>query len=38
MTPDPAYLTFEDESLNHLITEPNNGVRQFYALEITMPE
>lgn len=38
MTPDPAYLTFEEESLNHLITEPNNGVRQFYALEITMPE
>lgn len=38
MTPDPGYFTVDAESLNHLITEPQSGERQFYALEIAMPE
>lgn len=38
MTPDTGYFTVDQESLNQLITVPQNGERQFFALEIAMPE
>ena len=38
MTPDAGYFTVDQESLNQLMTVPRNGERQFFALEIAMPE
>lgn len=38
LTPDASYLTVAEDNLNFSLTEPQNGSRQFYALEIALPE
>lgn len=38
LAPDGGFFTVTEETLNHTIIKPHDGARQFYALEIALPE
>ncbi len=38
LSPDPEYFTVPSDDPDYSILEPQNGPRQFYALEIALPE